>query len=104
MSCQALQFPGCQLCQLQMASLASASIVEVGVSIKGSAIGNAFNPYTRDLSKTLVSRLPPGTTGFWRDWKWSIDRWWVLIRDNLDVQYIIAAFCSHHGLNPDQFG
>ena len=107
-SCQVFQFPGCPVRQRQMASLASAqasaSIVEIGVGIKGSAIPNAVNPYTRDLSKTLVytSRSPSETTGFWRDWKWSIDRWWILMRDDVDVQYVTAAFCSHYGLNPDQ--
>ena len=85
-----------------MASNASASVVEVGVRLNGSALGEAFNPYTRDLSKTTLSASPPGTAGFCRDWIWSTDRWWAFIRDDVDVQYVVAAFCSHHGLNPDQ--
>lgn len=102
-SCQALQLPGAHRNQSQMASYPSASVVEVGVRLEGSAVGKAFNPHTLDLSKTLLSGSPPETRGFCRDWEWSeMEWWWAPVRDDVLVEYIVAAFCSHHGLNPDQ--
>jgi len=103
-SCQALQLPGAHRNQSQMASYPSASVVEVGVRLEGSAVGKAFNPHTLDLSKTLLSGSPPETRGFCRDWEWSeMEWWWAPVRDDVLVEYIVAAFCSHHGLNPDQY-